>query len=108
MPSQFRTLVAFGKAVIDAEGYTSAQVAGITKQQLATHFGVEVNASWWTGGNHGFFTAVLTALTEDTERKEHKVMAESIKEALTSQQKQWLLVNAADYLRHLGVLEEEE
>ena len=102
MPTRFRQLLQQSITIIVAEGHTSTQIANISKEQLAAHLDLDANAAYWSGGNLSLFTAVLSHLVAYKARQENKAMAESIRDALTAEQRQYLRDNAARYVQQLG------
>ncbi len=97
MLNRFRQMLAAAKDIIDVQGYTSAQLASITKAQLAAHLELPVGAAFWSGGNIGLFSAIRGHLITHQEAKENKAIANNIKNKLTNDEKQWLRDNAAKY-----------
>ncbi len=91
--TKFRTMLAAAKTIIDDEGYTSAQIADMTKAQLATHLELPVDAAYWSGGNYGLFTAIRTHLVDYVLAKENKAIAQAIKGTLAVADLQWIVQN---------------
>ena len=101
MPDQFETMLAELKPIADSGDFTSALIMGMTKAQLAQFTVVSADSDLWSGGNYGLFTAVRSHLARYRQRKANRAMAQSIRDALSVAQRQWLRDNAVRWVEHL-------